>query len=55
MMQDQVEKVSKMPEVKPTYAGIGSCITLEKGTGVVSVCGNPVATHITILNLKTAN
>jgi hypothetical protein len=41
LMQDQVEKMLKIPEVKSTYAGIVFCIILEKGgLGEVSV-GTP--------------
>lgn len=33
LMQDQVEKMSNIPEVKSAYAGIGFCIILGRGGG----------------------
>jgi hypothetical protein len=46
MQEDQVEKMSKIPEGKSTYAGIGFASYRKRWTGVVSV-ETPWLNHIT--------
>jgi hypothetical protein len=51
LIQDQVEKMSKIPEGKSAYAGIGFASYRKRGTGVVFV-ETPWLNHITIQCFK---